>query len=85
MDLGFSYTDAESSQASDRISQQGRMVCHKDFPLERLQLAAVGFPPTVPQGVCDEAAGVKKRIGRNLCRLSALHRAGQDRPENARQ
>lgn len=81
----FSCTNSKSTQASDRISPQGRLVCHEGVPLKRLQFTAVGFSPTLPQGVCDKAAGVEKRICRNLCCLPALQSAGQDRPETARQ
>jgi len=56
----LSCTNAESSKASNRISPQGWLVCHKGFPLERLQFTAVGFPSVIPQGVCNKAASVEK-------------------------
>ena len=56
----FSRLDPESSQASDGVPAQGRLVCDKGVPLEGLQFTAVGVPPAVPEGVCDKAAGIEK-------------------------
>jgi len=56
--VGFSRTNTQGAQAGDRIPAEGRLVRDEGIPLERLQLAALGFPPTFPKGVCDKAAGI---------------------------
>ena len=77
LDVCRSPADLAGVETRHGLPTTGRLVRHEGLPLQRLSRPLVGVQATIQEGARDEAESIEKRVGRDIRRVSRLHRAGR--------